>query len=770
MAVRRAPSARIAFHGRRTRRWAGIGAVVLALPLPAGDGTKRLTLEQTMGPGAVSFSASPPSVAFARDGIHLEMRKEGRTIWVEPRSRTEVEPPADVAAEGGRAGSSARARALPEPAVTTAELAAALGRLPGFDEAAAKRVAGGRRVDSADGAAVLLDSEGDLYFFHAGREQAQRLTFTAEPEENALLSADGRLVSFVRGNDLHLVGTDGGRERAVTRDGGPEKLNGKLDWVYQEEVYGRGNFQACWWSPTSRHVAFLSLDQTGIPRHPIVDHLPDRAALEEMRYPKAGDPNPTVALGVARARDGRVVWVDLSKYEGVEPLVVRVGWTPSDWSPDGSKICFQVQDREQTWLDLNLADPDRGSVTTLLRETSPAWVNVLAEPHWLEDGSFLWLSERSGYKHIYRCSADGRLLAQLTSGDWEVRDVTAVDPKAGRVWFTAGRDSAIASNLYRVALDGSGLVRLTQGGGTHSVSWNGDRSLFLDRVSSIAFPPEVRLCNGEDGAILEVLGRAEVKAIAEYGYCAPELIEIPARDGFRMDATIVRPARLEPGSACPIWLPTYSGPDAPSVSDRWSGDPWTQFLAQQGYAVLQVNNRTSSRRGFAHVSKCWQQFGVQELADLEDAIAWVGASFPWADASRVGIAGWSYGGFMAAFALTHSKAFRLGVAGAGVYDWRLYDTIYTERYMRTPRNNPDGYRRTSCIEAAKDLSGHLVLAHGTLDDNVHFQNTLQFAMALQKAGREFEMMAYPGSRHGLGSMEQNWHFRKLTWKAIRERL
>jgi dipeptidyl-peptidase-4 len=261
-----------------------------------------------------------------------------------------------------------------------------------------------------------------------------------------------------------------------------------------------------------------------------------------------------------------------------------------------------------------------------------------------------------------------------------------------------------------------------------------------------------------------------VKTVAEYGYHQPQLLQIPARDGFVMDATLLPPATIEPGKRYPLWIPTYSGPDAPSVSDRWNGDPWSQFLAQQGYAVLQVNNRTSSQKGHAWVSKCWQQFGVQELADLEDAIAWIAANHAWADPARVGISGWSYGGFMTAFALTHSKAFKLGVAGAGVYDWRLYDSIYTERYMKTPRNNADGYAKTSCIQAAKDLSGYLVLAHGTMDDNVHFQNTLQFALALQKADKEFEMMAYPKSRHGLGSAEQNWHFRKLTWRAIRERL
>ena len=735
---------------------------LFAADVPAQDpaAKKRLTFEQTLaGADRVTFGGAPPAASFARDGRHVELQQDGKAVWLDPQTLATREPDAADPA----AGTAAAAR--------DAALLAALARLPGFDEAAAKRIASGRRLASADGQALLFDADHDLWFFRHGGERASRLTDGEADEENARLAPDGRFASFVRGHDLWLVETDGARERRVTKDGGPEKLNGKLDWVYQEEIYGRGNFQATWWSPTSRHVAFLALDQTGIPHHPIVDHVPNRAELEDTRYPKAGDPNPTVALGVARARDGKVTWVDLAAWAKAEPLIVHVGFTP-----DGKQLCFQVQDREQTWLDLVVADPDSGKATVLLRETTGAWVNRHDEPRWLKDGSFLWESERTGWKHLERRGADGKLLATLTAGEWEVRSVTAVDEASGRVWFTASKDSAIGVNAYRVALAGGGpeggaVTRLTQGAGSHAVEWSPDRAWFLDRVSSVSSPTEVRLCAGEDGRLVKVLGRAEVKALAEYEYAAPELLQIPTRDGFAMDATLLQPSPFDPAKKYPVWLPTYAGPDAPSVGDRWNGDAWPQFLAQQGYVVLQVNNRTSSQRGLAHIAKCWQQLGVQELADLEDALAWLAVHRPWCDTTRVGITGWSYGGFMSAFALTHSKSFKLGVAGAGVYDWRLYDTIYTERYMKTPQNNPGGYASTSCIEAAKDLSGYLVLAHGTLDDNVHFQNTVQMAFALQKAGIDrFEVMPYAKSRHGLGGADLNNHFRRVTWKAIRERL
>ncbi len=730
--------------------WAAWAAL---LPLPL-QSKPPLTIEQTMGAGRVSFTATPPSVTFARDGLSLERQKDGKAIWVDPRTHAEREPePAD-------------ATTLAAASTREAALLAALSALPGFDEAAAKRLATSRRGSSADGQSLLLAGENDLFFFRFGGERALRLTDGPEAEENSRLSPDGRFVSFVRGNDLFAVETDGARERRITKDGSAEKLNGKLDWVYQEEIYGRGNFQATWWSPDSRHVAFLALDQSGVPHHPIVDHVPNRAELEDTRYPKAGDPNPTVALGVARARDAKVVWIDLAKYAKDEALVVRVGW-----SPDGKRLIYQVQDREQRWLELLAADPDSGQPTLLVREESASFVNVLEEPQWLADGSFLWQSERTGFRHVYRYAADGKLLGAITRGDWEVRSVTAVDEGKQLLWFTASKDSSIGSNLYRCGFDGSGLIRLTDGGGSHSVEWNADKSLFLDRVSGLNFPPEVRLCDGASGKVLEVVARAEVKALADFDYSVPELLKIPTADGFVMDATLVKPIPFDPAKKYPVWLPTYSGPDAPSVFDRWNGDPWPQFLAQQGYVVLQVNNRTSSQRGHVHLEKCWQQLGVLELQDLEEALRWLGANRPWLDTTRVGITGWSYGGFMTAYALTHSKAFKLGVAGAGVYDWRLYDSIYTERYMRTPQNNAEGYARTSCIEAAKELSGYLVLAHGTMDDNVHVQNTVQLAGALQKAGIDrFEVMVYPRSRHGLGSVEQNSHYRRLTWKAIRERL
>ncbi|MEM7263624.1 MAG: prolyl oligopeptidase family serine peptidase, partial [Planctomycetota bacterium] len=334
---------------------------------------------------------------------------------------------------------------------------------------------------------------------------------------------------------------------------------------------------------------------------------------------------------------------------------------------------------------------------------------------------------------------------------------------------TGTRDGVVNSHTYRIGLDGAGLRRLTHGDGTHRVSLSHDGEHFIDRYSSFTVPTQVRLCNG-DGTRVEILATAEPRDTQAYGYRVPESLSIPASDGYRMDAMLITPPAYDPNRKYPVWLSTYSGPDSPTVRNRWQTNAFDQFLAQQGMLVLKVNNRSSSGRGQLDSAACARDLGASELSDLVDAVQWLGENRG-ADLDRVGITGWSYGGFMAAYALTHSKAFRLGVAGAGVYDWRNYDTIYTERYMATPKENPEGYRRSSCVEAAGELHGHLVIVHGTMDDNVHLSNAMQMIHALQQnADTSFELMVYPRSRHGLRSADQRWHLRQLTWRAIQREL
>ena len=711
------------------RRLLGPLVCVCAPALFAQD--RLLTLEEASGRSEerISFSPSYPSWRFHSDGMQLVRGRGDEAVLVDPSDWSEQ--PLAEASEGEQAGPSGPRRRR------------------GREDGLGLRVRGGRLSLTAPDA------------------EPRPLTPANAPRpELAELSPDGTRAAYIEDNDLVVIEVANGRRRDITTSGDAETFNGKLDWVYQEEVYGRGNFKGYWWSPDSQYIAYLHLDERAVDEFTLVDDVEEghfRSRPEVTNYPKAGDANPRVRLGIAEVRRGQTRWIDLERYAGSEPLIVRV-----DWTPEG-ELAFMVQDRIQTWLELNVADPASGTYRTWIREDGEGWTERARPMQWLDDGSFLWLSTRTGYRHLYRYAPGGELLNAVTEGEWQVESITHVDEARRQVWFRGTQGGAINGNEYRAGLGGGELVRLTQGEGSHSLSWNADRTHFLDRWSSLEDPGGVRYCDGE-GQVLRELGPGVVAAREEFACSDWELFEVPARDGFELDVAVLRPVPFDPETPHPVWLSTYSGPNAPTVRNRWDSSAWNQYLAQSGIVVLQVNVRSASRKSHLAATACYRQLGVQELRDLEDAVAWLTAH-PWADAERVGITGHSYGGFMTAYALTHSEAFALGVAGSGVYDWGMYDTIYTERYMQTPQLNEEGYSNTSVIEAAGNLSGHLVVTHGTLDDNVHYQNAIQLINALQLAGQDsFEFMPYANSRHGIRDAELRWHRRRLEWRAIDEHL
>jgi dipeptidyl-peptidase-4 len=564
-------------------------------------------------------------------------------------------------------------------------------------------------------------------------------------------------VAFIRNNNLHVIS---GREaRELTTDGSRTLLNGILDWVYSEELYGRGNYRGYWWSPDSKYIAFLQLDETAVPEYTLIDDIPYRPDVRRWHYPKAGDPNPTVKLGIVPATGGATRWVDTSGF--ADFLIVDVSWTP-----DSSGVVFQVQDRQQTWLALNRADVKTGRIVRLVRETSPTWVERWQEssagPHWLRDGSFLWLSERTGWRHVYRYSANGTLQKQVTAGNWEVRQLHGLDSSEQTLFIDATAHSAIGVDLYRVRLDGTGLARLTEQEGSHRPFLNPSRELYLDSWSDINTPPQVRLYRTAAGGALRVVDANRVAALSDFALARPELLQVKARDGFVMEAMMIKPADFTPSRKYPVYQYTYGGPHSPRVSNSWGGRTYLyhQLLAQRGVIVWVMDNRTASGKGMASAWPLYRNFGATELGDIEDGVAWLKQQ-PFVDGSRIGIAGISYGAFMTLYALTHSRSFAMGIAEGAVTDWRNYDSIYTERYMGLPHDNADGYRRSSPRFDADRLAGNLLLIHGTLDDNVHPQNAMQFAYELQRAGKQFQMMLYPKSDHGLSGSRLETHARNM---------
>jgi dipeptidyl-peptidase-4 len=460
---------------------------------------------------------------------------------------------------------------------------------------------------------------------------------------------------------------------------------------------------------------------------------------------------------------GPVRWIDISAFDSAEPLIARVTWTT--WTGGRARVVYALQNREQTWLELFAADPESGASQSLLRESRTNWVEALDVPHRLSDGSFLWLSDRTGSRRVYRITLDGTSTA-LTNDSWDVRKVEAVDEGAGWVYCTATDDSGLGIQLYRAGLDGSAVEQVTKRPGNHSVSFSDNRRYFIDTFSDVHTPPQTWLYTAS-GEPVRAIEPNLVDHLRHYRVNRPEFLQVAARDGMNLDAMLIRPPDFDPAKRYPVLCYVYSGPQTPVVWDRWGGQTylWHQMLAQHGYVIWLCDNRSASRRGVATALPIHGRLGECELEDIEDGLAWL-KSQPWVDSERIGIWGWSYGGYMTCYALTHSKLFKVGIAGAPVTDWHNYDSIYTERYMGLPRLNPEGYRKSSPLVAADSLHGRLLLVHGTVDDNVHLSNTIQFAAALQRSGKQFEMMLYPKSRHSVTDPSQLRHMRELMTRFI----
>lgn len=658
-----------------------------------------------------------------------------------------------------------------EPLYDAEALEAALARLPQFDAGQARRAARRRRYDwLPDRSGFLLEHGGTVFAYRFEEHRAVAITSGAEAVGREI-SPDGRHLAFVRGGEIWLTSTAALEERPLTRGGGAEVLNGRLNWVYQEEIYGRGNYDGFWWSPDSQRIAFLQLDQSGMGEYRVEDHLPRHGAQQLYRYPKAGDPNPVARVGCTML-DGEAVWLAVEDRPADDRLIVSV-----DWQPDSARVLVQVTSRIQNELELWSADPVSGAARVLYEERSPAWIKRLPLT-WLPDGGLLLLSDRSGWRHLYRLAEDGRITA-ITSGDFEVLKVASVGPEGRSVYAQTNEGNLLERHVWHVPLDGSPRRRVTQGRGTHSARVSPEAGLAVVRWSNAGDPGGLRLLELPGGEVVREIGRAPVELLETVGFREPEFLEVPNRDGFRMQAKLQRPAGFRTkdvrtkdvrargfraGRSFPVLIYTYGGPHAPAVRDRFGGfrDLWHSALADEGYLVWTCDNRSASGAGREAAAAMYRRAGETELADLLDGLDWLEAQ-GWADPARVGIWGWSYGGFMSAYALTHSDRFRMGIAGAPVTDWRNYDSIYIERYMDTPEANPEGYERSSVVAAAADLEGELLIIHGTLDENVHMANSLQLAYALQQAGKSFELMLYPKNRHGVREPRQREHlYRMMT--------
>ncbi len=591
---------------------------------------------------------------------------------------------------------------------------------------------------------LLAAVKGELFIVHPGGKHDQ-ITKNEIEEEDPKLSPDGKQVLYRENSNLYVIDLKSKKARQLTSDGTATLLNGQLDWVYPEEL-DLGT--ATWWSPNSQRIAFFQFDVSREFLYPQEDLLGERALSEPERYPQAGTPNAQVKLGVISLDTGETRWMNVG--ETSKTLLARVAWLP-----DSSEVALERLNRVQDNLDLLFCNPKTGSVHTVLHEQSRTWINTVDNLYFLNSRpEFLWTSERSGFRHIYRYSNKGELLGQLTSGDWEVTTIAAVDESKQRVYYTSTETSPLEWQLYSVPFSGGDRSRLTKEGETHLIHANPEGSYYVDSFSSLTRPMETAL-RSSAGDQIATMQPADLKVLEKYDVLPSEIVQVKAPDGTILYARLIKPAGFQTGTKYPAIVEVYGGPGVQSIHNRWYGLGLEQVFAHRGYVVWQLDNRGSNGRGHAFEEPIYRELGKQEVADQRLGVEHL-IQMGFVDPDRIGITGWSYGGYMTIHSLLLAPdVFKVGVAGAPVTDWHNYDTIYTERYMGLPEENKKGYDAGSNVQNAAKLEGKLLIIHNFEDDNVLFQNTMQMVNALERADKQYFMQIYPLKTHAVsGSLRQ----------------
>jgi dipeptidyl-peptidase-4 len=582
----------------------------------------------------------------------------------------------------------------------------------------------------------------------------------------AKLSPDGTKVAFVRDNDLYVTDLASGKEERLTADGSENVINGTTDWVYEEELGLRDAFR---WSPDSRQIAFWRFDQSAVPVMPIVNELGLYPKVATLRYPKAGEPNSRVKVGVIRLGSARTNWLDVGPDTG--QYFARMEWVGSD------SVAVQRMPRKQNSVDVLLLSSTSGRGRTVMTDRDSAYVDVEnGDLHWIGkgQGQFLWLSDRTGWRQLFLYGRDGKVVRQLTTDGVDVLGVAGVDEANGVVYVTAAAPSPTERNVYRVRLAGGAMERVTKVAGTHVFNISPDARYAVDIHTTINAPPVATLYSLPSMSVVRVLqDNAPLKArLANLAIRPAEFIKVPMPDGTQLDGYRVLPPDFDATKKYPVLMYVYGGPANPSVNDAWGGTRglWHQMLAQQGYVVLCVDNRGAAWRGRDFRKTTQYRLGVKESQDQMDVARWVGQQ-SWGDASRIGIWGWSYGGFLSSLtAARGGDLFKAALVVAPVTDWNLYDSIYTERYMWTPQENPEGYRAGAPQNHVAGLKARMLLVHGTGDDNVHPQNSIQLANKLEAAGKPFYMLLYPNRTHSISGGNTSVHLYNSFTRFILENL
>ena len=623
---------------------------------------------------------------------------------------------------------------------------------------------------SEDGSKILFLSErkqiwrrsyfGTFWVMDAASGEIQSVSKDNSDLRNVKFSPDGSKVAYVRkDNNIYVFNLKSKREKKLTRTGSEVILNGHWGWVYEEEF---GSFDGYRWSPDSKSIAYWEEDQSAVPIFKLIHELDLYPTLEEIRYPKAGETNPTMRIGIVSVNGGRTKWLDIGdNYDTYYPWL--------KWTDYNELIAMQMNRKQNEWTLLTIP-VKRGKTAYGLKETDPnGWVSLHRQYHFLENGNILWMSERSGWNHLYINNPDGKQIRRLTSGNWEVTRIVHIDEESGITYFMANKDSVTGSRLYSVDFDGKNLSLLTPEPGMHSVSVTPSGEYFIDAFSSVSHPRKIILKN-MDGSAVRVLAETDKTQYEEYGWSLPQFLQFKTQDGSEtLDGILTLPPDYKKGDKVPVIVYGYGMPGTQIVRNRWGG-LWNQFLAQEGYAVFSMDARGMSGRGEAFKNLAYLDMAKYLAKDTKTGVQYL-INQGIVDPDRIGAWGWSGGGYFTGLMLTkNADIFDVGVSVAPVMDFRLYDTIYTERSMGHPKQNKDGYDSTSVLSYVDRFNGKMLVMHGTGDDNVHSQNTVQLTEAFIKAGKQVDTFYYPGRRHGISRGNARAHVYQKMFVYFKENL
>jgi len=603
---------------------------------------------------------------------------------------------------------------------------------------------------------------GDVYVRVSGTEI--QLTNDKDKKTNPTISPDGNYVAYTKNNDLYTVNIATKKENRLTSDGSETILNGYASWVYMEEILGRRSaYRSFWWAPDSKHIAFFRTDDSPVPVFTITDGTGLHGLVEKERYPKVGDPNPEVKVGIVQPDGGNIVWADFNSRDD------QYFGAPY-WMPDGSSLLVQWMNRLQDNLIIYEVSTTTGTKREFYNEKQKTWVDLDdggQRIHFMENGTgFILFNDATGWKHMYFYDMKGKLVNAITSGKFTVTDLTYVDEKKGVVYFTArSLENTARTDFYRVNINGKNMERLTLGDYNNSINLSPEGSYFVATSSNAATPTKMTLISNKRKIVKE-LGDNKGAEFDNYNLAKTEIVRVKSDDGlYDLPMKVTWPVNMDKSKKYPVLVSVYGGPNAGSVMDTWGISGNQQWYAKEGLIQVSMDHRASGHFGKEGVNYMYHNLGYWEIKDYSTMVKWLIANGN-ADATRICITGFSYGGYMSCYALTYgSDVFTHGMAGGSVTDWTFYDSHYTERYMGTPANNPDGYKASSALNHIDKYKGMLQIVHGVIDDNVHMQNSLRLIDKLEDAKKDFEFLIYPGGRHGWGG-NKGLHFQNLKTKFI----